>query len=143
MRWTHTPPPEGDVEALSRQAEVSRALAELLLRAGREGMLDLRWEVICPLCHGAAEQTDALDRLTPGTVHCDSCMVYFEAELERARQLAAEQADRVAICEEIARLSGPDTVDRVAELKAGVTRQESDVQAIKRELAKLPSAKTN
>ncbi|WP_273489862.1 hypothetical protein [Roseateles chitosanitabidus] len=28
--------------------------------------------------------------------------------------------------------------DRVAELKAGVTRQESDVQAIKRELAKLP-----
>jgi single-stranded-DNA-specific exonuclease len=34
MRWTHTPPPEGDVDALSRQAEVSRALAELLLRAG-------------------------------------------------------------------------------------------------------------
>ena len=34
MRWTHTPPPEGDVEALSRHADVSRVLAELLLRAG-------------------------------------------------------------------------------------------------------------
>ena len=34
MRWTHTPPPEVDVEALSRHADVSRVLAELLLRAG-------------------------------------------------------------------------------------------------------------
>lgn len=30
-------------------------------------------------------------------------------------------------------------LDRVAELKAGITRQESDIQAIKRELGKIPS----
>ncbi len=41
-----------------------------------------------------------------------------EAELQRARALASEQADRVAICEEVARLSGPESMDRVAELKA-------------------------
>ena len=34
MRWTHTPVPSAEVEALSKRADVSRVLAELLLRAG-------------------------------------------------------------------------------------------------------------
>jgi single-stranded-DNA-specific exonuclease len=34
MRWTHTPLPAEEVEALSRSAGVSRVLAELLIRAG-------------------------------------------------------------------------------------------------------------
>lgn len=34
MRWTHTPVPEAEVEALSKTAGVSRVLAELLLRCG-------------------------------------------------------------------------------------------------------------
>ncbi|MGH7956963.1 MAG: DHH family phosphoesterase, partial [Opitutaceae bacterium] len=38
MRWTHTPLPAVEVEALSKRAGVSRVLAELLLRAGlRDG----------------------------------------------------------------------------------------------------------
>jgi hypothetical protein len=41
-----------------------------------------------------------------------------EAEHERARAIAREQADRVAICEEMERLSGAQSVDRAAELKA-------------------------
>jgi single-stranded-DNA-specific exonuclease len=35
MRWTHTPLPAVEVEALSKSAGVSRVLAELLLRAGQ------------------------------------------------------------------------------------------------------------
>ena len=35
MRWTHTPLPAAEVEALSKSAGVSRVLAELLLRAGQ------------------------------------------------------------------------------------------------------------
>lgn len=35
MRWTHTPPPAAEVEALSKSAGVSRVLAELLMRAGQ------------------------------------------------------------------------------------------------------------
>jgi single-stranded-DNA-specific exonuclease len=35
MRWTHTPPPAEEVEALSQGAGVSRVLAELLHRAGQ------------------------------------------------------------------------------------------------------------
>ncbi|HVU32008.1 MAG TPA: single-stranded-DNA-specific exonuclease RecJ [Opitutaceae bacterium] len=34
MRWTHTPLPAAEVEALSKRAGISRVLAELLLRAG-------------------------------------------------------------------------------------------------------------
>ena len=36
---------------------------------------------------------------------------------ERASALAREQADRVAICEEIEALAGPEAADRIAELK--------------------------
>jgi uncharacterized protein DUF349 len=39
------------------------------------------------------------------------------AEEERARTIAREQADRVAICEQIEGLSGHDAADRIAELK--------------------------
>src|SRR5437879_2790402 len=35
MRWTHTPLPAAEAEALSKSAGVSRVLAELLLRAGQ------------------------------------------------------------------------------------------------------------
>jgi hypothetical protein len=40
------------------------------------------------------------------------------AEEERAKAVAREQADRLAICEEITVLSGPGAPDRIAELKA-------------------------
>jgi hypothetical protein len=40
-----------------------------------------------------------------------------EAEVERERTVAREQADRLAICQEIEGLSGPDAQDRIAELK--------------------------
>jgi len=39
------------------------------------------------------------------------------AEEQRARALAREQADRVAICDEILNLAGPAAADRIAELK--------------------------
>ena len=39
------------------------------------------------------------------------------AEQERADALAREQADRVIICQQIEALSGPEAVDRIAELK--------------------------
>ncbi len=65
-----------------------RATLNLLLHAAREGMLDLRWEVICPLCHGTSEGADALERLPAWSVHCDSCMVDFDSDLERSVELA-------------------------------------------------------
>ena len=40
-----------------------------------------------------------------------------QAEQARADAMAREQADRVAICQQIESLDGPDAVDRIAELK--------------------------
>jgi class 3 adenylate cyclase len=64
-----------------------RMLLTLLLHAAREGLLDLRWEVICPLCHGTKEEADALSGLSAGSVHCSTCMVDFETDLERSVEL--------------------------------------------------------
>ena len=64
-----------------------RALLTLLLHAAREGLVDLRWEVICPLCHGAKEEAHTLEGLPAGNVHCDTCMVDFDADLERSVEL--------------------------------------------------------
>lgn len=47
MRWTHTPLPAHEVEALSKSAGVSRVLAELLLRAGL-GTADTAAEFLQP-----------------------------------------------------------------------------------------------
>ena len=65
-----------------------RTTLNLLLHAALEGILDLRWDVICPLCHGANEGADALERLPAGRLHCDSCMIDFESDLERGVELA-------------------------------------------------------
>ena len=43
--------------------------------------------MICPLCHGAKDEADTLDRLPAEKVHCSTCMVDFEADLERSVEL--------------------------------------------------------
>ncbi len=40
------------------------------------------------------------------------------AEAERARAMTREQADRLALCDEMERLAGPESADRAAELRA-------------------------
>lgn len=64
-----------------------RPVLDLMLHAARVGLLDLRWEVICPLCHGTKEETDRLDRLALDQVHCATCLVSFDTDLERSVEL--------------------------------------------------------
>lgn len=64
-----------------------RPVLDLMLHGAREGLLDLRWEVICPLCHGAKEEADRLDRLSLEKVHCSTCLVGFDTDLERSVEL--------------------------------------------------------
>ena len=91
-----------------------RATLRLLLAGAREGLVDLRWDVICPLCRGTKAEVDALDRLPEGEVHCETCMVDFEADLERSVELtflpaAGIRAVRVgAFC-----VAGPRTTPHV------------------------------
>lgn len=60
-----------------------RAALELCLKATRAGLLDLRWEMICPLCRGAGESAEHLKDVRPGA-HCESCDVSFDVDFDRS-----------------------------------------------------------
>src|SRR5256885_1137594 len=56
---------------------------ELLLHAPRAGLTELRWELLCPSCRGAAATASTLRELDRG-VHCDTCGIDFRTELDRS-----------------------------------------------------------
>jgi class 3 adenylate cyclase len=70
--------------ALARQWGVERRPAlELCLEATRQGVLELRWELLCPLCRGPSVVADSLGETTRET-HCDTCLIDFAADFDRS-----------------------------------------------------------
>ena len=63
-----------------------RATVELCLSATRAGLLDLQWDVMCPLCRGAKDTVDSMRDL-PQSVHCDACNIDFSANFEQQVEL--------------------------------------------------------
>lgn len=59
---------------------------ELCLGATRAGLLASRWELLCPLCRGAAGSARSLAEVERHG-HCDSCDVDVEVDLERSLEL--------------------------------------------------------
>jgi hypothetical protein len=88
--------------AASRLAEVRLAWAEFQADVDVEPSLAEAFEASCEAVREAIAQREQ-ER---------------QAEAERQRTIAREQAERVAICEEMEQLSGAAAVDRAAELKA-------------------------
>jgi class 3 adenylate cyclase len=60
-----------------------RESLELLLHATRAGLTELRWELLCPSCQGAAATASTLRELDTG-VHCHTCGIDFATELDRS-----------------------------------------------------------
>ncbi len=60
-----------------------RRTLELFLEATRHGVLQLQWELLCPQCRGSAQTSSSLDDAA-STVHCDTCLIDFEADFERS-----------------------------------------------------------
>src|SRR5919204_3488537 len=56
---------------------------ELLLHATRAGLTELRWDLLCPSCRGAAATATSLRELDSG-VHCDTCGIDFSTDLDRS-----------------------------------------------------------
>jgi class 3 adenylate cyclase len=50
-------------------------------------MLELRWYVMCPQCRGPTQRGSSLADLRPGDVHCESCGIRFDAELDRSLEI--------------------------------------------------------
>ena len=60
-----------------------RDVLELFLLAARSGLLDFRWDLLCPSCRGS-KATFAHLRDLKGPVHCDSCHIDFRAAFDRS-----------------------------------------------------------
>ncbi len=62
-----------------------REILELCFQATRVGMLDLQWNLICPMCRGG-EAKGSLDELSRN-VHCDGCNIDFDLNFEQSVEL--------------------------------------------------------
>jgi class 3 adenylate cyclase len=73
---------------LARDWQVGeREVIELCLQAARSGLLDLRWDLLCPRCRVAKDTVTALDRL-PGGAHCGTCNIDYDREFSRNVELS-------------------------------------------------------
>jgi class 3 adenylate cyclase len=63
-----------------------RAVLEACLRSTRFGLLDLRWELLCPLCRGAGETGASLSEIS-SQVHCETCRIDFTVNFDRFVEL--------------------------------------------------------
>lgn len=59
-----------------------RAVLEACLRSTRLGLLDLQWELLCPLCRGAGETGKSLSEIS-SQVHCETCRIDFTVNFDR------------------------------------------------------------
>jgi class 3 adenylate cyclase len=60
-----------------------RETLAVCLQAVKSGLLELRWELVCPSCRTGTESAEALSEL-PAAGHCQLCDLSFELELDRA-----------------------------------------------------------
>jgi len=68
----------------------------LFLHATRCGLLDFRWEILCPNCRSSRNQlVHSLSEISR-TSHCDVCQIEFDAEFDKSVELkfAVNQAIR-------------------------------------------------
>lgn len=63
-----------------------RDMLEACLWATRTGLLDLQWDLLCPLCRGAKYSSDTL-RGVKSQVHCDTCNIDYTVNFERSVEL--------------------------------------------------------
>ena len=90
-----------------------RSVLELCLHATRAGLLDLRWDLLCPRCRGPQESQERLGGFERG-IHCESCNIDFGVDLEHSVELSfapnpsVRAVERVDFC-----VGGPQVTPHV------------------------------
>jgi len=99
---------------LARQWNRSkRDVLQTCLCATRAGILDLQWNLICPMCRGGGS-TDSLKQIA-SSVHCPGCNIDFNVNFEQSVELtfrpspAIREADTEIFC-----VGGPQVTPHVA-----------------------------
>ena len=64
-----------------------RFAVELFLQSVRDGLLESRWDILCPRCRVSKATTANIGDL-PGKVHCDACNIDYEANFARNVELS-------------------------------------------------------
>ena len=59
-----------------------RRVLEVFLRAARAGVLDMRWELLCPSCRGAGASHTSLGEVR-NHAHCDTCDIDYTVNFDR------------------------------------------------------------
>ncbi len=78
--------------------ERQRVLA-LFLWATRVGLLEFRWELLCPLCRGSKDSGHHLGDIQT-EVHCDTCNIDFTANFDQSVELTFRVTPGVRLIEE-------------------------------------------
>ncbi|GAB4580408.1 MAG: hypothetical protein Fur0022_31490 [Anaerolineales bacterium] len=73
-----------------------KAVLELFLFATRAGLLNFRWDILCPLCRTPKSVSESLSALT-AEVHCESCHIDFRANFERSVEVTFRPNEAVRI----------------------------------------------
>lgn len=64
-----------------------REVVELCLESVRAGLLEMRWDLLCPRCRVGKAPVQALDRLPKGT-HCDVCDIAYDRDFSKNVELS-------------------------------------------------------
>lgn len=74
--------------AIARDWDIgAREVIEASLEAVREGLLQLRWDLLCPRCRGAKIVATSLDQV-PTEAHCSSCNISYGRDFARNVELS-------------------------------------------------------
>lgn len=77
-----------------RWGVAERHVVEACLQAVRIGMLELRWDLLCPRCRGAKATATALDQVPTGA-HCATCNIDYGRDFSRNLELTFRAAPSI------------------------------------------------
>ena len=89
-----------------------REVLETFLCATRAGILDLQWNLMCPLCRGGAAAESLKE--VPAEIHCLGCNIDFKINFEQSVELSFKPNPSIRLAEvEIFCVGGPQVMPHV------------------------------
>ncbi|MBI1883035.1 MAG: adenylate/guanylate cyclase domain-containing protein [Chlamydiae bacterium] len=107
-----------------------KTVLELFLLATRTGLLEMSWDLLCPMCRGSSESHSHLDEIKTHS-HCDGCNMDFTINFDRLVELtfkpnpSIRQAEGKLFC-----LGGPQMTPHVMLQQSLLPGEKRSVQAM-------------
>jgi class 3 adenylate cyclase len=94
--------------------QAKRAVLETCLCATRAGILDLQWNLICPMCRGGGGASTTLKEIS-SQVHCPGCNIDFTVNFEQSVELTFHPNPSIRIADiETFCIGGPQVTPHIA-----------------------------